>query len=77
MQAIDAASLSADLKESVKKSVATHAVALLVRLKAADNEDEVTVANIHCAYDKLQRPDRRCIQVFIYSVLGIPKKKIS
>ena len=62
-QAIDASNLDSNLKAKIKDSLATHAVAMIVRLKSVTSGDEVTVANIHVAYDGLERPDRRCIQV--------------
>jgi len=36
---------------------------MLTRLRSVATGDVLTVANIHVAYDKFERPDRQCLQV--------------
>jgi len=51
------------VKEKVKTSLETHAVAIIAHLKDVNSTNEIAVANIHVAYDQLVRLDRKCIQV--------------
>ncbi len=69
IQAVDATILEDSLKEGIKQTLKTYAVAMIVRLKLADSEDEITVANIHVSYNRPARPDRSSIQVHLLSCL--------
>jgi CCR4-NOT transcription complex subunit 6 len=64
-KAVDTSTAFNDATKSLlKDALSTFAVAMLIRLKSVSNEqDVVTIGNIHVAYDKLVRPDRRCVQL--------------
>lgn len=77
LQEIDESGIEPDVKNSVKESVESYAVALLMRFKCLNSETSVACANIHVAYDEFKRQDKQCLQVSTFTASCLNQNFVS